>query len=357
MSVKYQKDHYVVDYRPDGRYGKRVRRHLPVAIQAEDEALLTERLIKESVTSRKKEDVPLTNETVSELFIKYLDWYETNRSQTTYKDLLSTQKHIDKVLGKEKVEKVNINSIELYKRMRMADRPQPVNRTINKEIAYFSGFLRWANKRGYITARQFKIESLPYKRPIPIVLSVDEVFQILASAEPFYRSFFVFLYSLGLRKSEARMLQWKDIDREMNTVTMKQKGGGFKRLPLNAVVISAIDELTEGKCMNQDEYVFLNKKTGFPILNIRKALGRAVKAAGIKKKVYPHLFRHSIATHLLAKNINMRVIQKYLGHTRIATTEFYTHVDISGLMEASRMVEALSTSSKPLIDICPHEQL
>ena len=114
MSVKYQKDHYVVDYRPDGRYGKRVRRHLPVAIQAEDEALLTERLIKESVTSRKKEDVPLTNETVSELFIKYLDWYEINRSKTTYQDLVYIKKYIDNILGKERTESININNLEFY---------------------------------------------------------------------------------------------------------------------------------------------------------------------------------------------------------------------------------------------------
>jgi len=352
MSVKYQKDHYVVDYRPDGRYGKRVRRHLPVTIQTDDEALLTERLIKESVTSRKKEDVPLTNETVSELFIKYLDWYETNRSQTTYEDICFTRKYCDDILGKERAENININHLELYKRMRRASKRNPSNRTINKELAYISGFLNWAAKHGYITARQFRIEKLPYKRPIPVVLSVDEVFRIIAAAEPFYRTFFIFLYSLALRKAEVRQLKWGDIDLEMKTVTVKQKGGSFKRLPMNELIFAGLLDMERGE---DDTYVFENKrlKKGRPIQDVREAIQRAVKKAGIDKRVYPHLFRHSIATHLVAKNVNMRVIQKYLGHTSISTTEFYTHVDIHGLMEATKVVDGLSTGRALNMDVCP----
>lgn len=353
MSVKYHIDHYVVDYRPDGRYGKRVRRHLPVAIQTDDEALLTERLIKESVTSRKKEDVPLTNETVSQLFSKYLDWYEINRARTTYEDICFTRKYCDDILGKERTENINLNHLELYKRMRRASKRNPSNRTINKELAYISGFLRWSAKHGYITARQFKVESLPYKRPIPVVLSVDEVFRILAAAEPFYRTFFIFLYSLGLRKAEARRLKWGDIDLEMNTVTVKQKGGSLKRLPINELIFTGLSDINRG---TNDEYVFESKsklKKGQPICDVRGALQRAVKKAGIDKHVYPHLFRHSIATHLVAKNVNMRVIQKYLGHTSISTTEFYTHVDIHGLMAATKVVDGMSAGRSLNDGICP----
>ena len=277
MSVKYHIDHYVVDYRPDGRYGKRVRRHLPVSIQTEEEALVTERLIKESVASGKKEEVPLSNETVSELFLKYLSWYEINRSQTTYEDIGYTSKYFDDIMGKERAESININHLELYKRMRLASKRKPSNRTINKELAYFSGFLRWSTKHGYITARQFRMENLPYKRPIPVVLSVDEVFRILAAAEPFYRTFFIFLYSLGLRKAEARRLKWGDIDLEMNTVTVKQKGGSLKRLPMNELIFTGLSDIKRG---TNDEYVFESKSKlnkGQPIYDVRDALQRAVK--------------------------------------------------------------------------------
>lgn len=353
MSVKYHIDHYVVDYRPDGRYGKRVRRHLPVSIQTEEEAKATERLIKESLASGKKEEVPLSNETVSELFSKYLDWYEINRSQTTYRDIGYINKYFEDILGKEKVENITINHIELYKKMRLASKRKPSNRTINKELAYFSGFLRWATKHGYITARQFRVDNLPHKRPIPVVLSVDEVFRVLAAAEPFYRAYFIFLYSLGLRASEAKRLTWGDIDLEMNTVTVKQKGGSLKRLPMNELITAGLLNIERG---DNDKYVFkskLKRMEGQPIYDARRALQRAVKKAKIKKHVYPHLFRHSIATHLVAKNVNMRVIQKYLGHTNISTTEFYTHVDIHGLMEATKVVDGLSTGRSPNADICP----
>ena len=55
----------------------------------------------------------------------------------------------------------------------------------------------------------------------------------------------------------------------------------------------------------------------------------------------------------MAKNVNMRVIQKYLGHTSISTTEFYTHVDIHGLMEATKVVDGLSAGRSPDTGICP----
>ena len=353
MSVKYHIDHYVVDYRPDGRNGKRIRRHLPVSIQSEEEALLTERLIKESVASRKQEEVPLTNETVSELFSKYLDWYEVNRSKTTYRDIGYISKYFESILGAIKVENININHIEMYKKMRLASDRKPSNRTINKELAYFSGFLRWSVKHGYITARQFRVDNLPHKRPIPVVLSVDEVFRVLAEAEPFYRAYFIFLYSLGLRASEAKNLTWGDIDLEMNTVTVKQKGGSLKRLPMNELIAVGLLDIERGA---DADYVFgskLKRMNGKPIYDARRALLRAVKKAGIKKHVYPHLFRHSIATHLVAKNVNMRVIQKYLGHTNISTTEFYTHVDIHGLMEATKIVDGLSTGRSLKPGLCP----
>lgn len=353
MSVKYHIDHYVVDYRPDGRYGKRLRKHLPVKIQTEEEAKAMERLVKDALTFGKQDEVSVSDESVSKLFSKYLDWYEINRSKTTYQDLVYIKKYIDNILGKERTESININNLEFYKKMRLASERKPSNRTINKELAYFSGFLHWCAKHGYITMRQFKVESLPYKRPIPVVLSVDEVFRILAAAEPFYRAYFGCLYSLGLRASEARNLKWGDIDLEMNTVTVKQKGGSLKRLPMNELLVVGLSALQRAKD-DDDYYVFESKRIkGQPISNSRKALHEAVKKAKIGKHVYPHLFRHSIATHLMAKNVNMRVIQKYLGHTSISTTEFYTHVDIHGLMEATKVVDGLSAGRSPNTDICP----
>lgn len=67
-----------------------------------------------------------------------------------------------------------------------------------------------------------------------------------------------------------------------------------------------------------------------------KALARAAKKAGITKDITPHLLRHSIATHMLAKGINLRTIQAMLGHAQVATTEWYTHVVTDDIRDATK---------------------
>ena len=269
--------------------------------------------------------------TISRLTVKYLEWYELYRARTTFKDVRGVfEGHIERLLGSIIAENLLPRHILEYQRQRRLENVS--NRTINKELAYLSGCLTWAAKaeNGYISPRTWKIGVLPHTRPIPKILSTEEVNRILKVSEPFHRAIFLCLYSLGLRMNEARMMRWSDIDRENNTVTVLQKGGTFKRLPLNPSLLAALDEIEREQKKELEpgeiDYIFLNKRTGKPIIQIRKAIAKACKAAGIEKHVHPHLFRHSVATHLLSQNINLRTIQDYLGHSNMETTEWYTHV-------------------------------
>ena len=178
---------------------------------------------------------------------------------------------------------------------------------------------------------------LPHQRPRPIILSPDEVTRLVDAAEPFYRAFFLCLYTLGFRLSEATYLRWRDIDRESKTVTVIQKGGSVKVEPLNAWLDAALKTLKkELKSKPEpDDYVFLNPRKGRPVMDIRTPLERAAKKAGIIKRVTPHLLRHSVATHLLAKGKNLRTIQAMLGHAQVGTTEWYTHVVTDDIRDAT----------------------
>ncbi len=72
--------------------------------------------------------------------------------------------------------------------------------------------------------------------------------------------------------------------------------------------------------------LFPSPRTGRQYTDIRKALARAAKKAGVEKHIHPHLMRHSFATALLANGVDVRIVQELLGHSELATTQIYTHV-------------------------------
>jgi integrase len=249
------------------------------------------------------------------------------------------ENHLSRLLGNEKLMALNAHHILAYQRRRKAEKRKTrgvegtvSNRTIMKELDYFSGFLTWCRREKKLAVPEIRIEPLPYERPIPMVLSPDEVAGIIEAAEPVYKALFLCLYSLGLRLAEARNIRGQDVDMKYNVVRVIQKGGTYKLLPLNDWVRAALKPLIPKE---PKAYIFENPRTGEPYINLRKAIDRACKRAGVTKHVTAHLFRHSIATHFLAQDVNLRTIQQYLGHSQVQTTEFYTHVAVGHLRSAS----------------------
>ena len=350
-----QKNIYEIDFYEAGRSAKRIRIRLDAGLTEEQARIACDSLIAQKKNRPVKPiDLGLT---ISALTLKYLEWYEMYRAPMTFKDVRRTfEGPVDLILGKIVAEDLQPRHILDYQKRRREDKVS--NRTINKELAYLSGCLRWAaeTENAFISPRTWKIKSLPYDRPIPQVLTPDEVNRILEVAEPFYRAMILCLYSLGLRMNEARMLRWKDVDRENKTITVKQKGGSFKRLPAGAMLLSALDEIQmpvgcrRGKrhpeSKSDSEYVFFNQRSEKPVFDIRRAIERACKKAGVERHVNPHLFRHSVATHLMGDGESLGIIQRYLGHSQIAVTEFYLHVGMQHLRGASDLIEA-SLTRKP----------
>lgn len=339
MSIVLRNGRYYSDYFPDGRHGRRVQMALPEGITEEEARVLDEQLRSAALKSRsaKASQVKAAGQTVTSLFKKYMGWYEIHRQPRSYQDLESVFKNqISRILGKERVCNISPDHILLYKQIRSKE--EVTNRTINKELHYFSGFLKWAARENFIPARTFRIETLPHKRPVPMVLSPEEILAIIQATEPFYRAFFLCLYTLGLRMNEARQLKWEDIDFHSRSVRIQQKGGSWKLLPLPEWTADAIREIPQ---VEGSPFVFVSRRSGKPVSNVTKAIARACKKAGITRHVHPHLFRHSIATHLMGGNINLRVIQKFLGHAQVGTTEWYTHVALEHFSEASAMIDRM----------------
>ncbi len=335
---------FFIDYRPDGRYGQRVIKILDASIPDKESAIVFEAELMAALRENRNPEgtfIPATSATCDDLFPDYLEWVRVHRAKTTYHERENTMNIISGIIGNIPAMAINHHYFTLYQKTRKAQ--GVCNRTINKELAYVCGFLRWCREEKNLRVQEIKLKKLPYSRPIPIILSPDEAARIINAATPFYRAFFLCLYSLGLRFSEARFLKWRDIDFENMSIRCIQKGGTYKILPLNNWLKKALRSIAPRNA-NPNDYLFKNPLTNEPVSNVRHALSDACKKAGVVKHVHPHLFRHSIASHMMAKDVNLRKIQAYLGHADIATTEWYTHVVTSQLKEAtSDMFAKIST--------------
>jgi site-specific recombinase XerD len=334
---------FFVDYWPEGRNGPRKIKKLDASIADKNAAIIFEQELMAALKeSRHPENTLIKTNTATcdDLFPGYLEWVRLHLKKSTYEEREYTMQTISKIIGNVPVRAINKHYFSLYQQTRKAQGVS--NRTINKELDYVRGFLRWCREEKGINAPPFDFKKLKHARPIPMVLSPAEVVRIIDAAGPFHRAFFLCLYTLGLRLSEARYLTWGDIDFGNKTVQTIQKGGTYKILPLNNWLKKALGKLKRGQA---NDYIFLNPLTGKPVRDIRAALNTAAKKAGVIKHVYPHLFRHSVATHMMGENVNLRKIQMYLGHSVISTTEWYTHVVTDHLKEATgSMFKRLSTT-------------
>lgn len=178
-----------------------------------------------------------------------------------------------------------------------------------------------------------QIEELPLERPrrerkLPVVLSREEARRLLgALRHPKHVAILALAYSSGLRVSEVVRLRVEDVDRERGLVVVR---GGKGRKDRTTLLSSTALELLDAYLPRAPggPWLFPGGRGSRPITtrSVQKVVAAAARQAGIRKKVTPHVLRHSFATHLLESGTDLRVIQELLGHASVRTTEIYTHV-------------------------------
>jgi integrase/recombinase XerD len=350
---------FILDYRPDGRNGKRCQRYLDDSIQslavAREFDKETTLAIKERRNPELIESLPQYSATIDELIPEYMTDYRLQhrsrinsiRQEKSFRERENTLYMVSKIVGPMQVihfDKHVANQYQLTRSKQKSPRGTEVkNRTINKELTYMMSFLNFCRKKKNIDVKP-EFEKLSYERPKPIILAPIEVIKFIkaAKSEPFWLAFFLCCYTLGFRCSETTYLRRKDVDHANKTVTAVQKGGTDKIEPLNPLVDHALRKLEKykpkikNKFPNDEGYYFLSYRTGKPVVNPYGAINRIAGRAGIKKHIGPHMFRHSIATHLMAQNTNLRTIQMMLGHADVSTTQKYTHVVTDDIRRATK---------------------
>lgn len=190
------------------------------------------------------------------------------------------------------------------------------------------------------------LESPKVGRKLPDFLNLKEVEKIIDAVDMSKdeghrnRAIMETLYGCGLRVSELTNLRISDLFFKESIIRVTGKGDKERLVPINNLAKKHIDIYREEVRVHQavarghEDFVFLNRRgkqlTRAMIFHIVKTL---TTAAGIKKSVSPHTFRHSFATHLVEGGADLRAVQEMLGHESITTTEIYTHLDQTYLRE------------------------
>lgn len=184
-------------------------------------------------------------------------------------------------------------------------------------------------------------------RKLPVFLTLEEIDRLQAAIDLSKpqghrnKAIIETLYSCGLRVSELINLKFSTIFYKQGFLRVIGKGNKERLVPLSPSVEKEINLYVSATRNHQkvqsghEDFVFLNRRgkqlTRVMIFTIVKDLS---KAAGLKKNISPHTFRHSFATHLIEGGANLRAIQEMLGHESITTTEIYTHLNKEYIREA-----------------------
>lgn len=216
--------------------------------------------------------------------------------------------------------------------------------TVSRKIYAIRSFYGFLLSKGKVDKNPFDgIRTPKVDKKLPQILTEKEMTDFLDNIPTKdilnlrNRALFEMLYATGLRVSEIANLKIMDIDKRERLIRIIGKGKKERIVPFNKTALDYLEQYQEAvykKFGSKTEFVFLNYK-GNKITerSIERILEKLfLEVTNSNKKVFPHLFRHSFASHLLQRGANLRVIQELLGHSNLTTTERYTSLNYSDLL-------------------------
>lgn len=336
---------WMVDWRPSGRKGPHPQRHFP-GTEAEAIAFHMEMVR----LSRRARHQPVGfDQKVRDLLPDWKKDYRNNHLPNTVRDLENSLVPLVRFFGSMHLSELCPTVFEQYKAQRLATKVTPAKRkaespeeyekrratqtrtiskrTINKELSYFSGFLKWCQDNSYLD-QSVRVKKFPPKHTIPAQpiqpLFPEDIDALVAHIEPRYLPIFLLLNDAGLRRTEALTLTAEQVDLRRRVIVVIGKGNKLRLMPittdrLHAALFVTLEKTKKGP-------LFVNPKTNKTYHSIRKPLLRAAAKAGIDQRLYHHLLRHTFCTVAISAGINPRSVQEMAGHASFQTTEMYIHL-------------------------------
>ncbi|MEG8116354.1 tyrosine recombinase XerC [Xanthomonas hortorum] len=211
-------------------------------------------------------------------------------------------------------------------------------KSLQRRLSACRSYYAWLLKHGRIAASPAAAMRAPKApRKLPQVLDADEAVRLVevptdAPLGLRDRALLELFYSSGLRLSELCALRWRDLDLESGLVMVLGKGEKQRLVPVGPHAITALREWLRDSGGRAETHVFPGRAGGAISqravqIRIKQLAGRQ----GMFKDVHPHMLRHSFASHILESSGDLRGVQELLGHSDIATTQIYTHLDFQHL--------------------------
>ena len=210
-------------------------------------------------------------------------------------------------------------------------------------------FFRVLDGRGVLDRDPTETLSLPrIERYLPETMNELQVEQLLESIDTRHplglrdRAIIELLYASGLRISELANARLENLNFDERILRVTGKGNKMRLVPVGGKACDAIKSY-----LASERPKFVKKRTGSEIflsargtklttVRLWQIVKKRAKQSGLEMNIYPHLLRHSFATHLLSNGADLRIIQEMLGHADISTTQVYTHVDQQRLKAVHR---------------------
>lgn len=278
---------------------------------------------------------------INSLIDSYKDFliYEKGLSENTVSAYISD---INKVSGQEEYFDIENFLPDTYL---MSSNNKNYSGSTKKRIqSSINQFLKYLIDENYIANIEINNVSIMSEKKLPHVLSPNEIDKLI----DFYnhdlfissrnKTIIDFMYSTGCRVSELINVEESDIDIEEAFVRLEGKGSKQRIVPLGSKVLINLENylpLRNKDRKSKNNKLFISKS--YKNLD-RTAVFRIIKSTGVKagihKELYPHILRHSAATHMLEGGCDLRTVQEFLGHSSVSTTQIYTKVTKAFLEEA-----------------------
>lgn len=248
----------------------------------------------------------------------------------------------------KKINELDISKFDLSDFVSNISKEGVSARSQSRIISGIKAFYKYLIMQDYIKADPTELlESPKISMKLPDTLSIEEIDNLIAAIDlsteqgERNRSMLEILYSCGLRVTELITLKLSNVSFVEGFIKVIGKGNKERLAPIGTTALKYLN-IYIGEVRNHqniqkghEDIIFLNRRgkqlTRVMIFTIIKQLAEKIN---LKKKISPHTFRHSFATHLIQGGADLRAVQEMLGHESITTTEIYTHLDKEYLKEA-----------------------